>query len=63
MSSVPGSAWFCSVDAVTVIIYRCGALHGYYHHRVSVTHRYCVEADKDIIKLFYRSCSPTTMVF
>ena len=40
---------------------------GYCRRRVSdwmsVTRRYCTETDKDIIKLFSRLCSPTTMVF
>ena len=30
---------------------------------LSVTCRYWIETDKDIIKLFSRPCSPTTMVF
>jgi len=31
--------------------------------RPSVPRRYCIETDKDIIKLFSRPRSPTTMVF
>jgi len=30
---------------------------------LSVTRRYCIETDKDIINLFSWPCSPTTVVF